>query len=84
MSIAKKVQVEKCVYCQHSFVLSKSGMDDKGQPIMVRSVVMGDFICYACFQSRVIKREWCKKPMLFNLWKNGFTHSKKIRKYGFS
>jgi len=57
LSIAKKVQVEKCVYCQHSFVLSKSGMDDNGQPIMVRSVVMGDFICYACFQSRVIKRE---------------------------
>ena len=55
--MSKKVQIEKCLYCKHSFMLTKSGLDDTGQPIMVRSVVQGDFICFACFQSKVIKRE---------------------------
>ena len=55
--MSKKVQIEKCVYCEHSFMLTKSGLDDTGQPIMVRSVAKGDFICFACFQSKVNKCE---------------------------
>jgi len=38
-------------------MLTKSGLDDTGQPIMVRSVAKGDFICFACFQSKVNKHE---------------------------
>jgi len=55
--MSKKVQIEKCLYCEHSFMLTKSGLDDTGQPIMVRSVAEGHFICFACFQSRMIKHE---------------------------
>ena len=47
------MSIQNCRYCEKEFELPDK-IDDTKNPIMVRSVLKGDYICYACFKEKII------------------------------